>query len=95
LHSGDPTSFLRLLRNLPTSRNAFVFEDIDDALSFQIEAHKLRFHSALHAYSSPHLSQAAPIFVVIGESKEDVYDALQACLLPSSHIKSALWPRVA
>jgi hypothetical protein len=95
LHSGDPTLFLRLLRNLPASRNVFVFEDITGALSFQTEAHKLRFHSALQVYCSPDVSKASPIFVVIGESKEDVSDALQACLRPISHITSALWPHAA
>ena len=92
LHLGDPTSFLRLVRNLPASRNVFFFENLDDALSFQSKVHKLSFNSALHVYSSPDTSQADPIFVAIGENKEDVYDALQACLRPGPLIKSALWP---
>lgn len=95
LHLGNPTSFLRLVRNLPTSQNVFVFKDLHDALNFQSEVHKLCFHSALHVYSSPDTSQVNPIFVAIRESKEDVYDALQACLRPSPQIKSALWPHAA
>jgi len=91
LHDGDPTSYLTLLRNLPISRNIFVFEDIGSALNFQSEAQKLRFHSALQVWSSPDTLQA-PIFVVVGENKDDVSDGLQECLRPSSQITSALWP---
>ena len=92
LHSGDPTFFLRLLRNLPTSRNVFVFDDIGSALSFQSEAQKLRFHSALQVWSSPDTLQVTPIFVVVGESKDDVSGGLQECLRPSSQFTIALWP---
>jgi hypothetical protein len=71
------------MRNLPTSRktHAFVIEDIDTALKFQIEAQTLGFHSALQIYSSPDTSQAASIFAVVGNSRENV---LQKYLLPSS-----------
>ena len=92
LHAGDPTLYLRLLRNLPTSRNVFVFDDIESALNFQSETQKLRFHSALQVWSSPDTLPQVPIFVVVGETKKDVSDGLQECLRSSSQIPSALWP---
>lgn len=91
MSSGDPTLYLRLLRNLPPSRNVFEFDDIDSALNFQSEAQKLRFHSALQVWSSPDTLQV-PICVVVGESKNDVLGGLQEYLRSSSRITSALWP---
>ena len=69
LHTGNPALYLRLLRNLPTSRNVFVFDDLESALDFQSETQKFRFHSALQVWSSPDTLQVH-IFVVVGEEKD-------------------------
>lgn len=83
--------------NLPTARktHAFALENIDTALEFQREAQTLGFHSALQIFSSPDTLQAASVFAVVGNSRENVSSALQKCLLPSSKFISGLWPPAA
>jgi hypothetical protein len=80
-----------LLSKLPASQEThiFVLEDISDAFAFQTEAQKLGFHSILHIYSSPDMVQAAPIFAVVGGSKQDISHTLQQFLHPNSHTLAA------
>ena len=95
MYSGtDSILFLRRLHNLPASlkTHVFVFEETDSSSSFQREAQKLAFHSALQVYCSPHTSKATSVVVVVGESKEHVSSALQECLCLNSHIA---WPPAA
>ena len=97
-HSGtDAILFLRKLHKTPASpkTHVFVFEEIDSSLTFQREAQKLGFHSALQVYCSPHTLKATSIFVVVGESQAHVSGALHECLRPNSQITSSLWPPAA